>query len=116
LERALPHMKQGDGPVVANNRSFNPFHHHFAQRSNFADQVSTSMTEPDLIPFVNAQAQVYSRYPTDVSGLTGYGSSFPQLAGLGHGATAQRDSRRRNRDRHKDPISISIGSDFSFPV
>jgi hypothetical protein len=72
-------MKQGDGPVVANNRSFNPFHHHFAQRSNFADQVSTSMTEPDLIPFVNAQAQVYSRYPTDVSGLTGYGSSFRSL-------------------------------------
>ena len=26
------------------------------------------MTEPDLITFVNAQAQVYSRYPTDVSG------------------------------------------------
>jgi hypothetical protein len=28
LERALRHVKQGDGPAVANNRSYNPFHHH----------------------------------------------------------------------------------------
>ena len=41
------------------------------------------MTEPDLIPFVNAQAQVYGRVVEEltdgVSGLTGYGSSFRSL-------------------------------------
>src|SRR6516165_1344541 len=52
------------------------------------------MTEPDLIPFVNAQAQVYSRVVEELT----YGRKrthwisfiFPQLAGLGHSAMAQR--------------------------
>ena len=78
------------------------------------------MTEPDLIPFVNAQAQVYNRVVeelTDGRKRTHWiWFIFPQLAGLGHSATAQRDSRRRNHDRHKDPTIISIGSDFSCAV
>ena len=52
------------------------------------------MTEPDLIPFVNAQAQVYSRVVeelTDGRKRTHWiWFIFPQLAGLGHSATAQR--------------------------
>jgi len=52
------------------------------------------MTEPDLIPFVNAQAQVYSRVVeelTDGRKRTHWISFiFPQLAGLGHSAMAQR--------------------------
>ncbi len=52
------------------------------------------MIEPDLIPFVNAQAQVYSRVIeelTDGRKRTHWiWSIFPQLAGLGHSATAQR--------------------------
>ena len=52
------------------------------------------MTEPDLIPFVNAQAQVYSRVVeelTDGRKRTHWiWFIFPQLAGLGHSVTAQR--------------------------
>jgi uncharacterized protein (DUF1810 family) len=52
------------------------------------------MTEPDLIPFVNAQAQVYSRVVeelTDGRKRTHWiWFIFPQLVGLGHSATAQR--------------------------
>ena len=52
------------------------------------------MTEPDLISFVNAQAQVYSRVIkelTDGRKRTHWiWFIFPQLAGLGHSATAQR--------------------------
>ena len=52
------------------------------------------MTEPDLIPFVNAQAQVYSRVVeelTDGRKRTHWiWFIFPQLAGLGYSATAQR--------------------------
>jgi uncharacterized protein (DUF1810 family) len=52
------------------------------------------MTEPDLIPFVNAQAQVYSRVTeelTDGRKRTHWiWFIFPQLAGLGRSATAQR--------------------------
>jgi uncharacterized protein (DUF1810 family) len=56
--------------------------------------LSTSMTEPDLLRFVNAQAQVYSRVTEELAS----GSKrthwiwfiFPQLAGLGYSATAQR--------------------------
>ena len=52
------------------------------------------MTEPDLIPFVNAQAQVYSRVIkelTDGRKRTHWiWFIFPQLVGLGRGATAQR--------------------------
>jgi Protein of unknown function (DUF1810) len=46
------------------------------------------MTEPDLIPFVNAQAQVYGRVVeelTDGRKRTHWiWFIFPQLAGLGH--------------------------------
>jgi uncharacterized protein (DUF1810 family) len=56
--------------------------------------LSTSMTEPDLLRFVNAQAQVYSRVIeelTDGRKRTHWiWFIFPQLAGLGHSATAQR--------------------------
>ena len=51
------------------------------------------MTEPDLLRFVNAQAQVYSRVIEELT--NGRKRShwiwfiFPQLAGLGHSATAQ---------------------------
>ena len=52
------------------------------------------MTEPDLIRFVNAQAQVYSRVVeelTDGCKRTHWiWFIFPQLAGLGHSATARR--------------------------
>jgi uncharacterized protein (DUF1810 family) len=52
------------------------------------------MTEPDLIRFVNAQAQVYSRVVeelTDGRKRTHWiWFIFPQLAGLGHSATARR--------------------------
>ena len=52
------------------------------------------MTEPDLIPFVNAQAQVYSRVVeelTDGRKRTHWiWFIFPQLAALGYSATAQR--------------------------
>jgi uncharacterized protein (DUF1810 family) len=52
------------------------------------------MTEPDLIRFVNVQAQVYSRVVeelTDGRKRTHWiWFIFPQLAGLGHSATAQR--------------------------
>src|SRR5215472_1175451 len=52
------------------------------------------MTEPDLIPFVNAQAQVYGRVIeelTDGRKRTHWiWYIFPQLVGLGHSATAQR--------------------------
>jgi uncharacterized protein (DUF1810 family) len=52
------------------------------------------MTEPDLIPFVNAQAQVYSRVVeelTDGRKRTHWiWFIFPQLVGLGRSATAQR--------------------------
>ena len=52
------------------------------------------MTEPDLIPFVNAQAQVYSRVVEELTGgrkrTHWIWFIFPQLAGLGHSATAQR--------------------------
>jgi uncharacterized protein (DUF1810 family) len=52
------------------------------------------MTEADLIPFVNAQAHVYSRVVeelTDGRKRTHWiWFIFPQLAGLGHSATAQR--------------------------
>ena len=52
------------------------------------------MTEPDLLRFVNAQAQVYSRVTEELTN----GSKrthwiwfiFPQLMGLGYSATAQR--------------------------
>ena len=55
--------------------------------------LSTPMTEPDLLRFVNAQAQVYSRVIEELT--NGRKRShwiwfiFPQLAGLGHSATAQ---------------------------
>jgi uncharacterized protein (DUF1810 family) len=52
------------------------------------------MTEPDLLRFVNAQAQVYSRVTeelTDGRKRTHWiWFIFPQLAGLGYSATAQR--------------------------
>ena len=52
------------------------------------------MTEPDLIRFVNVQAQVYSRVVeelTDGRKRTHWiRFIFPQLAGLGHSATARR--------------------------
>jgi uncharacterized protein (DUF1810 family) len=52
------------------------------------------MTEPDLIRFVNAQAQVYSwvfEELTDRRKRTHWiWFIFPQLAGLGHSATARR--------------------------
>ena len=52
------------------------------------------MTEPDLLRFVNAQAQVCSRVIeelTDGRKRTHWiWFIFPQLAGLGHSATAQR--------------------------
>ena len=51
------------------------------------------MTEPDLIPFVNAQAQVYSRVVeelTDGRKRTHWiWFIFPQLVGLGRSVTAQ---------------------------
>jgi uncharacterized protein (DUF1810 family) len=52
------------------------------------------MTEPDLTPFVNAQAQVYSRVIEELT--EGRKRThwiwfiFPQLAGLGYSGTAQR--------------------------
>jgi uncharacterized protein (DUF1810 family) len=52
------------------------------------------MTEPDLICFVNAQAQVYSRVVEELT--DGRKRShwiwfiFPQLAGLGHSGMPQR--------------------------
>jgi len=56
------------------------------------------MTEPDLLRFVNAQAQVYSRVIeelTDGRKRTHWiWFIFPQLAGLGHSATAQRSAIR----------------------
>jgi uncharacterized protein (DUF1810 family) len=56
------------------------------------------MTEPDLIRFVNAQAQVYSRVVeelTDGRKRTHWiWFIFPQLAGLGHSATARRYAMR----------------------
>jgi uncharacterized protein (DUF1810 family) len=52
------------------------------------------MTDPDLIPFVSAQAQVYSRVVeelTDGRKRTHWmWFIFPQLVGLGRSATAQR--------------------------
>jgi uncharacterized protein (DUF1810 family) len=52
------------------------------------------MTEPDLIRFVDAQAQAYSRVIDELTGgrkrTHWIWFIFPQLAGLGHSATAQR--------------------------
>ena len=52
------------------------------------------MTEPDLIRFVNAQAQVYSRVIEELTAgrkrTHWIWFIFPQLAGLGHSAMAQR--------------------------
>jgi uncharacterized protein (DUF1810 family) len=52
------------------------------------------MTEPDLIRFVDAQVQVYSRVIDELTGgrkrTHWIWFIFPQLAGLGHSATAQR--------------------------
>ena len=52
------------------------------------------MTEPDLIGFVDAQAQAYSRVIDELTGgrkrTHWMWFIFPQLAGLGHSATAQR--------------------------
>jgi uncharacterized protein (DUF1810 family) len=52
------------------------------------------MTEPDLIRFVDAQAQTYSRVIDELTGgrkrTHWIWFIFPQLAGLGHSATAQR--------------------------
>ena len=51
------------------------------------------MTEPDLIPFVNAQAQVYSRVVEELTNgrkrTHWIWFIFPQLAGLGRSATAE---------------------------
>ena len=50
------------------------------------------MTEPDLLRFVNAQAQVYSRVIEELTNgrkrTHWIWFIFPQLAGLGHSATA----------------------------
>jgi uncharacterized protein (DUF1810 family) len=52
------------------------------------------MTEPDLIRFVDAQAQTYSRVIDELTGgrkrTHWIWFIFPQLAGLGHSAMAQR--------------------------
>jgi uncharacterized protein (DUF1810 family) len=52
------------------------------------------MTEPDLIRFVDAQAQAYSRVIDELTGgrkrTHWIWFIFPQLGGLGHSATAQR--------------------------
>jgi uncharacterized protein (DUF1810 family) len=97
LERALRHVKQGDNPAVSSDRGYNPFHHRLiCTKDPVIDptNLSTSMTEPDLLRFVNAQAQVYSRVTeelTDGRKRTHWiWFIFPQLAGLGHSATAQR--------------------------
>jgi uncharacterized protein (DUF1810 family) len=97
LKRALRNIKQGDGPAVSSDRCYNPFHHHLICTNDpviDATNLSTSMTEPDLIPFVNAQAQVYSRVVeelTDGRKRTHWiWFIFPQLVGLGRSATAQR--------------------------
>ena len=59
-----------------------------------ADELERSVTEADLIPFVNAQAEVYSQVIEELAD----GSKrthwmwfiFPQLTGLGRSAMAQR--------------------------
>lgn len=101
------------------------------------------MTEPDLIHFVNAQAQVYRQVVDELT--AGHKRThwiwfiFPQLSGLGHSAMAQRyairnidQARRYLADpvlgarlrhdvrlmmRHKDKSALEIlGSpdDFKF--
>jgi uncharacterized protein (DUF1810 family) len=95
LERALCHIKQGDNPAVSSDRGYNPFHHHLICTKNPVIEPTnlSMMTEPDLLRFVNAQAQVYSRVIeelTDGRKRTHWiWFIFPQLAGLGHSATAQ---------------------------
>ena len=55
------------------------------------------MTKPDLIRFVNAQAQVYSQVIDELTAgrkrTHWIWFIFPQLAGLGHSAMALRYSR-----------------------
>ena len=70
LQRTLRHIKQGDDPAIKSDRSYNPFHHYL---DLYKDPIiepanwSTSMTEPDLIRFVNVQAQVYSRVAEELT-------------------------------------------------
>src|SRR5215472_8372934 len=96
LERALRHVKQGDYPAVTNDCNDDPLHYLELRQDAIIEPTneSTAMTKPDLIRFVNAQAQVYSQVIDELTGgrkrTHWIWFIFPQLAGLGHSAMAQR--------------------------
>ena len=66
----------------------------FALRSRLADNVEITVTEADLIHFVNAQSDVYNQVTDELT--KGRKRThwmwfvFPQLAGLGHSSMARR--------------------------
>ena len=128
LERPLEHIKQRNKPAIEDARSNKPFQHHRVLREDLSssDEVGAlSVTEPDLIRFVHAQDQVYGRVIeelTDGCKRTHWmWFIFPQLAGLGHSALAQRyairDLDQANRcladptlgSRLRDCVRLMIG-------
>ena len=72
------------------------------------------MTKPDLIRFVNAQAQVYSQVIDELTAgrkrTHWIWFIFPQLAGLGHSAMAQRYAIRDLEQARRYLADAILGS------